>query len=88
MTHIQGKCKCGHELHTFKVNWLMLIIGVIIGACLIGKPWGRSIQLKAMQAEAPNYYKESLKQSAKRYGSYDELMKATRQLIKNAGGYR
>ena len=86
MQHLQGKCKCGHVLNTIKVNWLMLIIGLIIGACLFGKPWGRSTQLKAMQTQAPNYYRENLKQPVNRYGSYNELINTTRQLIINMEG--
>lgn len=68
MTHLKGKCKCGHELHTINLNWIMFIVGVIIGACLLGKPWGMYAQMKHIKAGAPYYYKESMKAR----GSYEQ----------------
>lgn len=61
MSEQRGKCKCGHELITIKVNWLMLIVGAIIGTFLIGVPMGRTDALEKMGKAAPYYHKETAK---------------------------
>lgn len=64
MSEQRGKCKCGHELITIKVNWLMLIAGIIIGTYLIGVPMGRTDAVERMEKAAPYYNKETTKERA------------------------
>lgn len=58
MSHMQGKCKCGHDLHVFKFNWLIFIAGLLAGIYIIGIPYGQYKQSKNYEAQAPNYYKD------------------------------
>jgi hypothetical protein len=59
MSEQRGKCKCGNELITIKVNWLIFIAGLLVGTYLIGVPIGRADAVERMEKAAPYYYKET-----------------------------